>query len=46
MGNKAVHEAKPYSEEIISLAFDVVVHLLEGVYILPQETNVITKNNA
>ncbi|WP_075674679.1 DUF4145 domain-containing protein [Stenotrophomonas sp. TD3] len=36
LGNEAAHEAKPHSLEELGLAFDVVDHLLLGVYILPE----------
>jgi hypothetical protein len=36
LGNDAAHEAKPHSLLELSLAFDVVDHLLLGVYILPE----------
>ena len=35
MGNDAAHEVKPHSLQELGLAFDVVDHLLLGVYILP-----------
>ena len=34
MGNEAAHEAKPHSDEQLSLAMEVVEHLLKSVYIL------------
>lgn len=34
MGNNAAHEIKAPSEESLSLAFDIVEHLLVGVYLL------------
>ena len=36
LGNDAAHEVKPHSLEELKLAFDVVDHLLLGVYILPE----------
>ncbi|CAN5900592.1 hypothetical protein BH24DEI2_BH24DEI2_21910 [soil metagenome] len=39
LGNAAAHEVKPHSEEILSLAMDVVEHLLTDVYILPAVMN-------
>ncbi|BAL24628.1 DUF4145 domain-containing protein [Azoarcus sp. KH32C] len=36
MGNDAAHEVKPHSLKELGLAFDVVDHLLLGVYILPE----------
>jgi len=35
LGNKAAHEVKPHSTDQLSLAMDVIEHLLQGVYILP-----------
>lgn len=35
LGNEAAHEVKPHSNVHLGLAFDVVDHLLQGVYILP-----------
>ncbi|MBY5938107.1 DUF4145 domain-containing protein [Marinobacter nauticus] len=35
LGNAAAHEVKPHSSAQLGLAFDVVEHLLQGVYILP-----------
>lgn len=35
LGNDAAHEVKPHSLQELGLAFDVVDHLLLGVYILP-----------
>jgi hypothetical protein len=35
LGNKAAHEVKPHSNDQLSLAMDVIEHLLQGVYILP-----------
>jgi ribosomal protein L30/L7E len=37
LGNKASHEVKPHSEDQLSLAMDVVEHLLKGVYIIPKK---------
>ena len=36
LGNDAPHEVKPHSMKELGLAFDVVDHLLLGVYILPE----------
>jgi hypothetical protein len=36
LGNLAAHEIKPHSEQTLSIAMDVVEHLLIGVYILPK----------
>ncbi|GGC76022.1 DUF4145 domain-containing protein [Vreelandella lutescens] len=35
LGNDAAHEVKPHDNVQLGLAFDVVEHLLQGVYILP-----------
>jgi hypothetical protein len=35
LGNNAAHEVKPHTPKELGLAFDVVDHLLLGVYILP-----------
>jgi hypothetical protein len=35
LGNEAAHEVKPHSTDQLSLAMDVIEHLLQGVYILP-----------
>lgn len=35
MGNEAAHETKPHSDEQLSLAMEVVEHLLKSVYIIP-----------
>lgn len=35
LGNEAAHEVKPHSNAQLGLAFDVIEHLLQGVYILP-----------
>lgn len=35
LGNDAAHEVKPHTDKQLSLAMDVVEHLLQGVYILP-----------
>ena len=35
LGNEAAHEVKPHSNVQLGLAFDVIEHLLQGVYILP-----------
>lgn len=38
LGNDAAHEVKPHTNIQLSLAFDVIDHLLQGVYILPYNT--------
>ena len=35
LGNDAAHEVKPHSNVQLGLAFDVVEHLLQGVYTVP-----------
>ena len=39
IGNRAAHEAKPHSSRELSVAIDVVNHLLLGVYILPMNAD-------
>lgn len=39
MGNQAAHKVKPHSEEDLRTAFDVVEHLLQGVYVLPAKAS-------
>lgn len=36
LGNEAAHEVKPHDNVQLGLAFDVIEHLLQGVYILPE----------
>lgn len=36
LGNNAAHEVKPHTQKELGLAFDVVDHLLLGVYTLPE----------
>ncbi|MFA6597110.1 MAG: DUF4145 domain-containing protein [Ignavibacteriaceae bacterium] len=45
MGNKAAHEVAPASQEVLDIAFDVVEHLLEGVYLLPLKAKKLPKRN-
>ena len=45
MGNQAAHEVKAHKQEELSLAFDVVEHLLRTVYILPEQTKRLPKQN-
>ncbi len=45
MGNEAAHEVKPHSEEELNIAFDVVEHLLEGVYLLPKKAANLPKRS-
>ncbi|WP_294053267.1 DUF4145 domain-containing protein [Thiolapillus sp.] len=35
LGNEAAHEVKPHNNATLTLALDVIDHLLKGVYILP-----------
>lgn len=37
LGNNAAHEVKPHSDRQLSLAMNIVEHLLKEVYILPKE---------
>jgi Domain of unknown function (DUF4145) len=37
LGNEAAHEVKPHTEQQLSLAMDVVEHLLKDVYVLPTQ---------
>jgi hypothetical protein len=37
IGNAAAHEVKPHSERQLSLAIDIVEHLLKDVFILPKQ---------
>jgi hypothetical protein len=37
LGNAAAHEVKPHAEKQLSLAMDIVEHLLKDVYILPKQ---------
>jgi hypothetical protein len=43
LGNAAAHEVKPHSEAVLSLAMDVVEHLLTNVYILPSAAEKLPK---
>lgn len=43
LGNAAAHEVKPQSEKNLSLAMDVIEHLLTDVYILPNATAKLPK---
>jgi hypothetical protein len=43
IGNVAAHQVKPHSEQQLSLAMDVVEHLLMDVYILPAATRKLPK---
>lgn len=46
MGNEAAHEVAPQSEDNLSVAFDVVEHLLEGVYLLPLKAKSLNKKKS
>lgn len=35
MGNQAAHEVKPHPVADLNLAFDVIEHVLTGVYLIP-----------
>lgn len=37
LGNSAAHEVKPHNDKQLSLAMDVVEHLLKDVYIIPKQ---------
>jgi len=43
MGNKAAHRVKAHTQEELSAAFDVVEHVLTGVYILPKTSAKLPK---
>jgi hypothetical protein len=43
MGNKAAHEVKPHGEDDLNIAFDVIEHLLNGVYVLPKMASRLPK---
>jgi hypothetical protein len=36
LGNKAAHEVKPHTQKELSVAFAVLEHLLQTVYIIPE----------
>jgi hypothetical protein len=46
LGNVSAHEVKPHSENTLSLAMDVIEHLLTDVYILPTQSAKLPKRNA
>jgi hypothetical protein len=46
LGNTAVHEVKPHSEETLGIAMDVVEHLLNDVYILPAVAESLPKRKS
>jgi len=37
LGNDAAHEVKPHNENQLGVALDVCEHLLQDVYVLPQQ---------
>lgn len=37
LGNQAAHEVKPHSDRQLSLAMNIVEHLLKDVYVLPKQ---------
>ena len=39
LGNAAAHEVKPHTDRQLSLAMDIVEHLLKDVYILPKQAD-------
>ena len=43
MGNQAAHEVKPHPMSELNIAFDVVEHLLPGLYILPKKAEDLPK---
>jgi hypothetical protein len=46
MGNVAAHEVKPHKENELNTAFDVVEHLLVGVYLLPAKAAILPEKKA
>ena len=46
MGNEAIHEVKPHTQSDLSIAFDVVEHVLQGVYLLPAKAKNLPKQKA
>lgn len=46
IGNAAAHEVKPHSERQLSLALDIVEHLLKDVFILPKQVEAEFENDA
>lgn len=43
MGNEAAHEVKAHTSQDLSTAFEVVEHLLTGIYILPAKASRLPK---
>lgn len=46
LGNAAAHEVKPHTEGQLSLAMDIVEHLLKDVYIIPKQAESEFKGDA
>ncbi|QDQ82313.1 DUF4145 domain-containing protein [Paraburkholderia megapolitana] len=46
MGNAAAHEMKLHAQFQLSAAFDVIEYLLQGVYILPRQAELLPKPTA
>ncbi len=44
LGNKSAHEVKVHTEEELKAAFDVLEHLLRGVFILQKRAEILLKN--
>lgn len=45
LGNQAAHEAKPHDVKQLSLAMEVIEHLIKDVYILPAKTKHLFKTD-
>jgi hypothetical protein len=45
MGNNAVHEMKEHDIKELNAAFDVIEHMLNGVYVLPELAKKLPKNS-
>lgn len=45
LGNAAAHEVKPHSLVTLNLAFDVIDHLLLGVYIIPAKAGSLSERS-
>ncbi len=45
LGNKAAHEVKPHNPEQLSVAMDVIDHLLMDVYVLPSKVQKVFKDD-
>ncbi|WDJ96666.1 DUF4145 domain-containing protein [Xanthomonas campestris pv. incanae] len=41
LGNTAAHEAEPPSQRHLGLAIDVCEHLLQGVYVIPEQAKIV-----